>query len=417
MIGRCVECGKDTYVMPLHGEDGGPLFCPFCAGQWYGAHGKKMKWRRILMKSMAGYEEAGGNLSKDLDKMKGALAVMSLGVESRLPGYSTDHIPNTCPDITSELLTDTLQLVHPDKHPLERRELARRVTQELLALKPYVFPAPTPEPPPVYQARDASFKKHRAEKNEPSKPAYPCDLCEDTVPRNYCNSCRAEWDKRQEEEREREDKKRIARNARARRRYSWSKRKPGLTRCSHCDVEFRAKRQGAKYCSASCRQKAYLARDGKLSNTRPLNRVEIRQAIESIFDAERDWAFTTEELCERALAVTNPERKHRSAVLAACRLAGLGIFGSETRGQERLVFRLDSLMGYAVARKRCWLWDDAERIKAELAPGGESHHLIEEDEDGTWVRHWRMFVAEERGETDTPLYRRLENEQREAWGI
>ena len=32
MIGTCTNCGKHTYVMPLHGEKGGPLFCPFCGG-------------------------------------------------------------------------------------------------------------------------------------------------------------------------------------------------------------------------------------------------------------------------------------------------------------------------------------------------------------------------------------------------
>ena len=45
-------------------------------------------------------------------------------------------------ELTSEVLADTLKLTHPDHHPPERQELAHRVTQALLALQPFVFPAP-----------------------------------------------------------------------------------------------------------------------------------------------------------------------------------------------------------------------------------------------------------------------------------
>jgi hypothetical protein len=414
--GVCKKCGQRGYIMPLHGDKGGPLFCPFCIGQWQGEFGKKMKWRRVLMKAMAAYQKAGGDLYKDFNTMKTSVTLRWFG-GTPSPGFSVEHIPNEFPDLTSELLSATLQLVHPDKHPPERQGLAKQVTTDLLALKPYVFPAPKPEPPPVYKASgDACVKKPRREPSEPSKPPYPCELCEGTVPANYCKVCEAERERRQEERRERKEQKRIERNAKARRRYAWRKPKPGLTFCSNCAGEFRAKRQDAKYCSASCRQKAYLARDGKPSNSRPLDRDEIKRTIEAVFASEPDWAFTTDEICSRVFPDV-PKRKHRTAVMAACKAAGLGIFFSETRGGTRVIFKLDSLMGYAVARKRAHFWmlrSKAERIKAELAPDGRDHHRIAEG--GPWFRHWQMLVAEAKGETDTPHYRKLAAEQRAAWG-
>jgi hypothetical protein len=409
-IGKCQKCSQRGYIMPLHGDKGGPLFCPPCIGAWHGEHGKKLKWRRIVVKALQGYEKAGGALWKDKDALWLAASGQSL------PGFNAEHMPHEIADLTSELLTDTIQLTHPDRHPPERRDLAQRVTAALLALTPYVFPTPKPEPPPVYKPRDGSSKKNGFEITYPSKPTYPCDLCADALPRDYCNACKAEWEKRQQEERGREKQKRNERNARNRLRYAertrWRDRGQKQTHCSNCGVEFRAKRQDAKYCSASCRQKAYLKRDGKPSNDKSLNRAELRRAIESVFAAEPDWAFTTNELCKQALALTRPERRHRTAVLAACKAAGMGIMFSESRGCTRLIFRLDSLMGYAVARQRAWLWhlyEKPERIKANLAPGGKEHHYIAEG--GHWVRHWRMFVAETRGETKTPQYQKLKTEQ------
>jgi hypothetical protein len=51
-------------------------------------------------------------------------------------------------DLTSELLDEIFRLVHPDCHQAERHDLAKRVTQSLLALKPFVFPAPQPKAKP-----------------------------------------------------------------------------------------------------------------------------------------------------------------------------------------------------------------------------------------------------------------------------
>jgi hypothetical protein len=96
-----------------------------------------------------------------------------------------------------------VELCHPDKHPAERKELANRVTQELLALKPFVFPAPrkpsrtptTSEPDPLSQA----FSKAPN-----TSLSFPCGDCAHTIPTDYCDGCRAERDKRWEKEAERE---------------------------------------------------------------------------------------------------------------------------------------------------------------------------------------------------------------------
>ena len=76
----------------------------------------------------------------------------------------------------------------------------------------------------------------------------------------------------------------------------------------------------AKYCSAACRQRAYVKRDGRGSNERPLDSTFIEQAIEAVFAAEPENAFTTAELCERILPDRHDiDKKHRVAVLAAAK--------------------------------------------------------------------------------------------------
>ena len=38
MMGACTKCDEHGYVMPLHGERGGPPFCFMCAGAWHAEH-------------------------------------------------------------------------------------------------------------------------------------------------------------------------------------------------------------------------------------------------------------------------------------------------------------------------------------------------------------------------------------------
>ena len=155
--GTCTKCGKHRYVEPLHGPKGGPLMCFLCSGAWHAEYGRRNRAGNVLIKAMRAYGEAGGNLFKDLEEMR----LVAMGIA--LPGYEAEagKVVEVV-DITSELLADALQLTHPDRHPPERRELAQRVTQELLALKPFVFPAPKPKPAPPKRTSDASSNSPRA---------------------------------------------------------------------------------------------------------------------------------------------------------------------------------------------------------------------------------------------------------------
>jgi hypothetical protein len=67
--GTCPGCGKaDQYLMPLHGDKGGPLRCFMCAGAWHAEHGRKRKAGRIVIKAMKAFEAAGGKLFRDLER-------------------------------------------------------------------------------------------------------------------------------------------------------------------------------------------------------------------------------------------------------------------------------------------------------------------------------------------------------------
>jgi hypothetical protein len=214
MNGTCEGCGKsDQWLIPLHGDRGGPLRCFMCAGEWNALYTRRRKWGRIIIKAMRMYLKEGGRYA-DLDKLKteaslgGVLDISRSGLGLGY-GATADTIGTDVPDITSELLEDVLQLVHPDRHPVERQVLAKRVSQELLALKPFVFPAPKP-PPPVSKEDTAVKRQPEKPASERSKekgslpPAYPCELCAEHTPYFYCDRCKAEWDKRRREKTERE---------------------------------------------------------------------------------------------------------------------------------------------------------------------------------------------------------------------
>jgi hypothetical protein len=268
----CAFCNEYSYCVPLHGDRGGPLSCLPCSGKWDAEHAPRRRARRVVIKALKAYEASGGHLyGKDFEELR----VVATGF------FSGNATAADFSDLTLELLTAILKLTHPDKHPPERKAEAQRVTQELLALKPFVFPAPEPEPP---SKPDASSKRPCAHFNEPSrpaKPAYPCEDCVDTVPAEYCDACKAQWKKEQENERERDEQKRIQKNARQRQRYNWRKKlrscqsKPTI--CAMCGEPFKLKRSDAQYCSAACRQRAYVKRDGKASNARPLGREQIER--------------------------------------------------------------------------------------------------------------------------------------------
>jgi hypothetical protein len=120
----CEVCGKSEWLVPLYGDKGGPLRCFVCAGEWNAKYTRRRKWGRIIIKAIKAFEHEGGSLS-DIDKLKVYAIAGDLGL--RVAGYE-DTIGADLGDITSELLADILQLVHPDhpwglqSHPARRAE-------------------------------------------------------------------------------------------------------------------------------------------------------------------------------------------------------------------------------------------------------------------------------------------------------
>jgi hypothetical protein len=233
----------------LHGPKGGPLCCLLCVGKWDAEHAPRRRARRVLIKALKAYEAAGGSVwGDDFDKLK----VTTSGV------FRDDTASVDFRDLTTELLTATLALTHPDKHPPERKAEANRVTQELVALRPFVFPAPQPEPPPKPKSRSKRSDvdhdlSERLRKLSPLR-EYPCEDCRDTIPDYYCAACKAEYDKREREDFEWRTTKQRAEYAR--RRSNLLARRPP-TICSVCLKEFRTKRSDARFCSDRCRQHAH----------------------------------------------------------------------------------------------------------------------------------------------------------------
>src|SRR5208337_2785280 len=165
---------------------------------------------RVVIRAIKAYVDGGGSWS-DVDKLKDT-ALLGYDTFGFLDGIGKfidplGYMAETAKTVdetillTSELLAEALRLTHPDAHPPERRELATRVSQQLLALQPFVFPAETPKPTTPYDpAKDGSFKPRGAALKEPSHddaPRYPCADCASTVPYYYCAPCRAEYDERQ----------------------------------------------------------------------------------------------------------------------------------------------------------------------------------------------------------------------------
>jgi hypothetical protein len=256
----------------LHGPKGGPLRCPLCIGKWNAQLGRKRRLGRIVIRAMKAYE-AGGGAWSDFDKLKQSTlgkslsGFMSADLYSEIfdpLGYMADiaSTDGETIELTSELLADAIKLAHPDHHPPEREELARRTTQGLLALQPFVFPAPKPKPPqPSEREKDDPFENLRqriSERAETKKSAYPCADCRATIPYFYCDTCKAEWLKRLEQERQWQNTKQRKWYARRKARRYRSKV------CEACGATFKVsgglgngKRKDARFCSDACRQKAH----------------------------------------------------------------------------------------------------------------------------------------------------------------
>jgi uncharacterized Zn ribbon protein len=251
-VGDCQHCDRpELLVGPLYMERGGPMVCIPCGTKWHAEYSRRRKTGRIVVKAIKAFLAAGGDFTA-IDR----LALVATGIT--LVAGEADTIGAEVGDITAELLEDAIRLTHPDRHPPERQESATRVTQELIALKPFVFPAPKPEAPKAPEPKRDGFKSGaQCTDTKPLRQDYPCELCVDQSPYNYCSACKAEWDKRQNAKDERERAKRRAWYAR-RRQWQLYRRPPA--HCAACGDEFKAGRKDAKYCAAACRQRKHRER-------------------------------------------------------------------------------------------------------------------------------------------------------------
>jgi hypothetical protein len=246
--GCCAICSKHDYLMPLHGDKGGPGCCLLCMGAWHAEHGRRIRLGRIVIRAIAAYLDGGGKW-EDLDKLKlsagtsGLIDLDPLGYMADTAGTAGEIV-----ELTSELLADAIRLVHPDLHPPERRELAKRVTQGLLALQPFVFPAPKPEPAIVHSSEPRNGSSSGPELTRRGAVTYPCKECADSIPYFYCDPCRTEFDNRNQKELDR---------ASARRRALRAERKASRSTLCACGVKFKGKRTDARFCSDACRQRAH----------------------------------------------------------------------------------------------------------------------------------------------------------------
>jgi hypothetical protein len=391
----CAICKQHSYAVPLHGERGGPMCCLPCAGKWNAEYSRRRRAGRVVVKALKGYFAAGGNLhGADLDKLKFAAAGMSSDDKFDTAGADFS-------DLTSELLDAAIALTHPDKHPPERSAEANRVTQELLALKPFVFPA-VKKPEPPKPENDACSKSRSADFKQPSRHAYPCDDCRDTVPGFYCDTCRVQFEKDKEKKREREERQRLEKNARQRERYKEYKPRNKSAICGSCEKKFEPKRLDAKFCCATCLQRAYVKRDGKASNSKALGQQEIERTIRDVLTCNVDGAFSVDDLCSYVhLGLKQPQRKHRAAVIPiakqVCEQLGddWQWWRAEKRGGTLVFFNHANVTSYAMARLKtdfCHNSETEEELKTSISPGGRYHDYVVKG--GAWWGHCQKHINE-----------------------
>jgi hypothetical protein len=213
-----------------------------------------------VIRAIKGYLAAGGKMD-DVEKLALAAMGRDMGFDLDPLGYMAGVAETLDEEIelTSELLNQILVLVHPDLHPPERQQIAHRVTSQLLALKPFVFPALKPKEPaqPTQQAPSQQASPRPASSSAKPVATYPCADCADAMHWEYCDACRAEYERRRRQKYEKQAAKESAwqRASYARRRERTLARRPPK-HCASCGKEFKAKRNDAQFCSSRCRQRA-----------------------------------------------------------------------------------------------------------------------------------------------------------------
>ena len=144
---------------------------------------------------------------------------------------------------------------------------------------------------------------------------------------------------------------------------------------------------------------------------------KIERAIEAVFAAEPDDAFTTADLCGRVYPGLNRvEKKHRVAVIRAAKKvsgrAGWDCYRTEALGGTLVFYNPFDVMSNAIGRTKADMFTNyrnndrrivdhwrttTEGIRGTFEPGGKNHHLIVEG--GSWWRHVQLNIAARDGET------------------
>jgi hypothetical protein len=213
----------------------------------------------VVSADFAAYLDAGGK-DGDIDTLRATVFSRDLGSDLDPLGVAETAGTDESIELTSELLADAIRLAHPDHHPPERQELANHVTKALLALQPFVFPAPKPKPAaPTNSSRQSVKIKQRTAPSE-RLPRFPCRECAGTVPDYYCAACMGEWQKRCLRDHDRVAAKRRAWYAR-RKEQRLNATPP--TSCVACGASFRGRRPDARFCSDRCRQRAHRSATAK----------------------------------------------------------------------------------------------------------------------------------------------------------
>jgi hypothetical protein len=213
----CTNCGAGGLLLvALHGDRGGPDVCVRCSGE-------------LLGKASARAKKEG--------QMFGAM----FGAMFRRAGRTRARRRNARGRRSSSVTPTGIR---------------RTAASSPRALRPYVKPRKPPDPPP----RDVSTNVPKVHVARPVTDAYPCATCRHLIPFDYCDPCRARWDREREDERERDRAYRRALRARKR-----------AARCSTkcaCGKWFVPSRSDQRYCSPACRQSAYRERCTALEVTR-----------------------------------------------------------------------------------------------------------------------------------------------------
>ena len=401
MMGACTKCGQHGYVMPLHDERGGPLFCFMCAGAWHAEHApRRRRARRHQGVAKSTRRRAADLYGRDFDELK--LAANGMFIVHEADDVGDDFTRSDVGIAGRHHRADApRQAPGRAQGGSESRHAGTACAQAVRV--PGTAPSRSRQQSRMTLVQVATRRDLTSRPSPP--PAYPCEDCCDVIPMDYCDRCRAQYDKKREEDNEREEKERQRKNERQRERYEvrrehWlARQRP--TACATCGEKFEPKRSDAKYCSAACRQRAYVKRDGKVIQQQTVADRTTSNARSRLRSPPSRTAPSPPMICASVSIVWNgsrssgstarPSPDRQESVRATLRLY-LGL-ASTFIFQWLVVLEspqphLDR-QGALVGRERC---NSEKKRKAAISPGGDRHNEVVEG--GGWWNDWQKDVAE-----------------------